>query len=195
MGLGGARLSPDPGEGKDGFSREPGRQRELPFHTAEQMKAFLCPGVSSRIIPGPGVPGLEFAVGFAQNEGRDLGMPGEIPSAKAGLCLMIPWMWEQGPAAALGSHHSQRIPVGLGPIHGCSGPCAPPAQGNFAILLLAPPWHSLEVTVTFESRFLNLLIISCAGNWRPLINASAWNGPGIQPQIPSFLQHPLTEAL
>lgn len=53
----------------------------------------------------------------------------------------------------------------------------------------------LEVTVTFESRFLNLIIISCAGNWSPLINPSAWNGPGIQPQILFFLQHPLAGAL
>lgn len=74
-------------------------------------------------------------------------------------------------------------------------PCTAPGQRNIGMLFLAPPWHFLEVTVTFESQFLNLIIISCAGNWRPLINPGAWNGPGIQPQILAFLQHPLAEAL
>lgn len=123
--------------------------------------------------------------------GDSLGMSSMDVGAGGSKVLVLLW----GPITLKQWEGAAEHPMALGLIHGCSGPCTAPGQGNIGMLLLAPPWQFLEVTVTFESRFLNLIIISCAGKWRPLINPGAWNGPGIQPQILSFLQHPLAETL
>lgn len=55
------------------------------FTQPSKLRHYWARSVSSGIIPGAEVAGLEFAVGSARSEVRDLGLPGEIPSAKAGL--------------------------------------------------------------------------------------------------------------
>lgn len=59
-------------------------------------------------------------------------------------------------------------------------PCRREQAHGVKMSFLAQPRHFVKVTVTVQSRFLNFIIISCAGTWSPIINPDAWNGPDIQ---------------
>lgn len=71
------------------------------FTQPRKLRHYWAPSVSSRIIPGAGVAGLEFAVGSAWSEVRDFGFAWRNSFSKGRAVLTIPWrrapswMWEQ----------------------------------------------------------------------------------------------------
>lgn len=131
------------------------------FTQPRKLRHYWAPSVSSRIIPGAGVAGLEFAVGSAWSEVRDFGFAWRNSFSKgravfddsmetssqldvgAGGSKVLLLLWDPVTPRVFPWHWGSSVDA--------QGPALHPGQRNIGMLFLAPPWHFLEVTATFES--------------------------------------------
>lgn len=131
------------------------------FTQPRKLRHYWAPSVSSRIIPGAGVAGLEFAVGSAWSEVRDFGFAWRNSFSKgravfdnstetssqldvgAGGSKVLLLLWDPVTPRVFPWHWGSSADA--------QGPALHPGQRNIGMLFLAPPWRFLEVTATFES--------------------------------------------
>lgn len=131
------------------------------FTQPRKLRHYWAPSVSSRIIPGARVAGLEFAVGSAWSEVRDFGFAWRNSFSKgravfddstetssqldvgAGGSKVLLLLWDPVTPRVFLWHWGSSVDA--------QGPALHPGQRNTGMLFLAPPWRFLEVTATFES--------------------------------------------